>query len=77
MANIVLFSFLIDFCPNQAERKGATASQYGLVFGIFELTVFFASPIIGHYVTLSKAKWNLFSCLEQMRRFFPLFSLPN
>ena len=27
--------------------KGATATEYGLVFGVFELTVFIISPILG------------------------------
>jgi hypothetical protein len=35
----------------QAERKGATATEYGLVFGIFELVVFFISPIYGQHVS--------------------------
>jgi hypothetical protein len=35
------------FYPHEAERKGATPTQYGFVFGIFELTVFVVSPIIG------------------------------
>lgn len=35
----------------QAERKGASASEYGLVFGIFELVVFFISPIYGKHVS--------------------------
>ncbi|XP_033212868.1 MFS-type transporter SLC18B1-like isoform X2 [Belonocnema kinseyi] len=31
-----------------AEKKGASATEYGLVFGIFELVVFIISPIYGH-----------------------------
>jgi Gpi18-like mannosyltransferase len=38
--------------PLQAERKGATATEYGLVFGIFELVVFFISPIYGQHVSM-------------------------
>ncbi|KAJ4447889.1 hypothetical protein ANN_09898, partial [Periplaneta americana] len=34
----------------QAERKGATATEYGLVFGIFELVVFIISPIYGQHL---------------------------
>lgn len=41
---------LIISCSLQAERKGATASEYGFVFGIFEFTVFVTSPIFGKYV---------------------------
>jgi len=35
------------FYPIEAEMKGCTPSEYGLVFGIFELVVFLVSPIIG------------------------------
>lgn len=35
----------------QAEMKGATASEYGLVFGSFELVAFLTSPIFGKYVS--------------------------
>lgn len=34
----------------QAEKKGATATEYGLVFGVFELVVFIISPIYGQYI---------------------------
>ena len=39
------------FYPAEAESKGATASQYGLVFGVFELTVFLVSPVVGRLLT--------------------------
>ncbi|CAG7831972.1 unnamed protein product, partial [Allacma fusca] len=35
------------FYPQEAEKKGATATEYGLVFGVFQLTVFITSPIFG------------------------------
>jgi len=47
----VCVSLQAPFYPAEAERKGATASEYGLVFGIFELTVFLTSPLFGKYVT--------------------------
>jgi Flp pilus assembly pilin Flp len=34
----------------QAERKGATATEYGLVFGVFQLVMFAVSPVYGKYV---------------------------
>lgn len=46
----VCVSLQAPFYPAEAERKGATATQYGLVFGIFELTVFIVSPIYGKYI---------------------------
>lgn len=44
--------FLMTFHSStfQAERKGATATEYGLVFGIFELVVFIISPIYGQCI---------------------------
>jgi len=47
----VCVSLQAPFYPAEAERKGASASEYGLVFGIFELTVFVTSPVFGRYVT--------------------------
>ncbi|XP_022253325.1 MFS-type transporter SLC18B1-like isoform X1 [Limulus polyphemus] len=38
-------SLQAPFFPREAEEKGATPSQYGLVFGVFELTIIVASPI--------------------------------
>ncbi|KAL1140370.1 hypothetical protein AAG570_000302, partial [Ranatra chinensis] len=34
----------------QAELKGATATEYGLVFGVFELVVFLISPVYGQHL---------------------------
>lgn len=35
----------------QAEKKGASPAEYGLVFGIFELVVFIISPLYGQHVS--------------------------
>lgn len=48
--NAICVSLQAPFFPNEAERKGATATEYGLVFGIFELVVFIISPIYGQYI---------------------------
>jgi len=48
--NGMCVSLQAPFYPAEAEKKGATASEYGLVFGIFELTVFLVSPVIGRYL---------------------------
>ena len=48
--NGMCVSIQAPFYPHEAESKGATATEYGLVFGIFELTVFIVSPIIGKYL---------------------------
>ncbi|GBP93145.1 MFS-type transporter SLC18B1 [Eumeta japonica] len=41
----------IRSCPGcQAEKKQCTATEYGLVFGIFELVVFLVSPLYGAHL---------------------------
>ncbi|XP_041763407.1 MFS-type transporter SLC18B1-like [Anopheles merus] len=48
--NAICVSLQAPFFPNEAESKGATATEYGLVFGIFELVVFIISPLYGQYI---------------------------
>jgi MFS family permease len=48
--NAICVSLQAPFYPKEAERKGASATEYGLVFGIFELIVFFISPIYGKHL---------------------------
>ncbi|KAK7065899.1 hypothetical protein SK128_024985, partial [Halocaridina rubra] len=55
--NAVCVSLQAPFYPAEAEKKGATATQYGLVFGIFELTVFIVSPIYGKFLNTLGAKF--------------------
>lgn len=47
----VCVSLQAPFYPAEAERKGASATQYGFVFGVFELTVFLASPFYGRFLS--------------------------
>lgn len=46
----ICVSLQAPFYPQEAEKKGATPTQYGLVFGVFELTVFIVSPYIGQNI---------------------------
>ncbi|XP_071440047.1 MFS-type transporter SLC18B1-like [Hetaerina americana] len=48
--NAICVSLQAPFYPKEAERKGSTATEYGLVFGIFELVVFIVSPIYGKHL---------------------------
>lgn len=48
--NAICVSLQAPFFPAEAEKKGATATEYGLVFGVFELVVFLISPIYGQYL---------------------------
>lgn len=54
--NAICVSLQAPFFPQEAEKKGSTATEYGLVFGIFELVVFLVSPIYGHYLKKIGAK---------------------
>ncbi|XP_032681295.1 MFS-type transporter SLC18B1-like isoform X1 [Odontomachus brunneus] len=49
-ANAVCVSLQAPFYPQEAEKKGASPSEYGLVFGIFELVVFIISPLYGQHL---------------------------
>ncbi|XP_065163951.1 MFS-type transporter SLC18B1-like [Atheta coriaria] len=48
--NAICVSLQAPFYPQEAEKKGATATEYGLVFGIFELVVFIVSPFYGQHL---------------------------
>ena len=48
--NAVVVSLQAPFYPHEAELKGATATQYSFVFGVFELTVFIVSPLYGQFL---------------------------
>ena len=46
-----MISLQPPFFPSEAEKKGATAAEYGFVFGIANLSLFIFSPIFGKYGT--------------------------
>ena len=56
VSSLYLLKFQAPFYPKEAESKGATASDYGFVFGVYELFVFIASPILGKYMSKFGAK---------------------
>ena len=57
-------SLQAPFFPKEAEAKGATATEYGLVFGVYELAIIFMSPIVGKLVGRSSPKmWIQFGLL--------------
>jgi len=47
----LLISLQPPFFPSEAEKKGATAAEYGFVFGIANLSLFLFSPVFGKYGT--------------------------
>lgn len=57
-------SLQAPFFPKEAEAKGASATEYGLVFGVYELAIIFMSPIVGKLVGQSSPKlWIQFGLL--------------
>ena len=46
-----LLSLLPTFYPSEAEKRGATPSQYGFVFGIVNLAAFLFAPIFARFGT--------------------------
>lgn len=49
-------SLQAPFFPREAEQKGASPTQYGLVFGAYELAIIFVSPLVGKLVGSSSPK---------------------
>ncbi|CAI4224894.1 unnamed protein product [Auanema sp. JU1783] len=50
LSSTVAFSCIAPFYPNEAALKGMTETQTGMVFGVFELTMFLTAPIFGKYM---------------------------
>ncbi|XP_023017109.1 MFS-type transporter SLC18B1 [Leptinotarsa decemlineata] len=48
--NAICVSLQAPFYPQEAHKKGCSATEYGLVFGIFEFVVFLISPIYGQHL---------------------------
>ena len=57
ICNAFCFALQAPFYPAVAESKGAVASEYGFVFGIFQLVIFIVSPFYGHYITTIGSKF--------------------
>ena len=47
----VSFAVIAPFYPVEAAKKGATSTEIGLIFGIFQLIIFITSPIYGQSVS--------------------------
>ena len=44
-------SIQAPFFPIEAKQKGATAAEFGPVFGIIHLALFCTSPFVGNVIT--------------------------
>ncbi|XP_029342889.1 MFS-type transporter SLC18B1 isoform X1 [Acyrthosiphon pisum] len=55
----ICISLQAPFYPEEAEKKGCTATEYGFVFGSFELVTFISSPVFGSLVQKVGLKYML------------------
>ncbi|KAL3889993.1 hypothetical protein ACJMK2_002302 [Sinanodonta woodiana] len=51
------FSLLSPFFPAEAQKKGATTTEVGFIFGVYELVIFVSSPVFGNFITKIGAKF--------------------
>ena len=53
----ISFGIISPFYPSEAAKKGASTTEVGLVFGVFQLVMFITSPIYGSYVSTNNYIW--------------------
>ncbi|NXC48463.1 S18B1 protein, partial [Penelope pileata] len=56
-SSMICYSILGPFFPAEAEKKGASNTIIGLIFGCFALVNFLASLVLGYYLTKIGAKF--------------------
>ncbi|CAI5456359.1 unnamed protein product [Caenorhabditis angaria] len=56
LCSTVAFSCIAPFYPTEANEKNLTETEIGIVFGVFEFTMFIVSPIFGKYIIKIGAK---------------------
>lgn len=49
----VSFAVIAPFYPVEAAKKGATSTEIGLIFGIFQLIIFITAPLYGRFVSMA------------------------
>uniref|UniRef100_A0A7E4UTL4 MFS domain-containing protein n=1 Tax=Panagrellus redivivus TaxID=6233 RepID=A0A7E4UTL4_PANRE len=52
----VAFSCIAPFYPGEAQAKGLSTSEIGIIFGAFEFVMFIAAPILGKYMHIIGSK---------------------
>ncbi|KAL8186536.1 UNVERIFIED_CONTAM: hypothetical protein K2H54_073584 [Gekko kuhli] len=60
-SSMICYSILGPFFPREAEKKGASSTIVGLIFGCFSICNFFSSLIVGKYLVQIGAKFMLVS----------------
>lgn len=56
LCSTIAFSCIAPFYPGEAQLKGLTTSEIGVIFGAFELVMFITAPLLGKYMTLIGSK---------------------
>lgn len=56
LCSTIAFSCIAPFYPAEAKLKNLSETQTGIVFGIFEFTMFIISPIFGKYIIVIGAR---------------------
>ena len=51
LCSTIAFSCIAPFYPGEAQLKGLTTSEIGVIFGAFELVMFITAPLLGKYVS--------------------------
>lgn len=51
VALCISFGIISPFYPTEAAKKGATTTEVGLVFGVFQLIMFITAPFYGSFVS--------------------------
>ena len=71
----LLVSLQPPFFPQEAKKRGASASEYGFVFGIANVSLLIFSPIFGKYGTKigTKTCFNVGSVLQGVSGFLFAF----
>ena len=58
----ITYNCIVPFFPGEAQKKGLSTTEVGIIFGIFEFCTLIVSPLYGKYVS-SILKLNLFCTL--------------
>ncbi|GAB6027839.1 hypothetical protein CHUAL_002065 [Chamberlinius hualienensis] len=70
-------SLLAPFFPAEAERKGATPTEYGFIIGTYQLVIFLVSPIYGKFLIRIGPRFLLFAGIFTMSTCSVLFGMLN
>ena len=47
----ITYNCIVPFFPGEAQKKGLSTTEVGLIFGIFEFVTLIVSPLYGKYVS--------------------------